>query len=125
MVRQKNSSIPILYLDKFFQCHIFFLSLLVYSMSPRSWKPDKSLSDAVPSETIQPIETPRLAEPEDPLALLEAKNSTEVHGLGSAKGRNMLSEYSAQYEEENETKKVVDGNISPASTTRYVLILHR
>ncbi|CAG2210271.1 ABCC5 [Mytilus edulis] len=96
----------------------FKLSYTFYSMSPRSWKPDKSLSDAVPSETIQPIETPRLAEPEDPLALLEAKNSTEVHGLGSAKGRNMLSEYSAQYEEENETKKVVDGNISPASTTR-------
>ncbi|CAC5405405.1 unnamed protein product [Mytilus coruscus] len=96
----------------------FKLSYTFYSMSPRSWKPDKSLSDAVPSETIQPIETPRLADPEDPLAILDAKNSTEVHGLGSAKGRNMLSQYSAQYDEESETKKVVDGNISPASTTR-------
>lgn len=94
------------------------LSYTFYSMSPRSWKPDNSLAEAVPFDTVQPIETPRLAEMEDPLAVMEAQNSTEVHGLASKEGKGLLSQYSAQYDEEKNLQKEVSGDISPTSTTR-------
>lgn len=89
-------------------------------MSPRSWKQDNSVSDSVPAETVQCIETPRLADPEDPVAALEAaQNSAEVHRLGSKQGQDLLSQYGADFDKENNTKKVIDGSSSPTPSARY------
>lgn len=100
----------------YFECFTF--TLTVYSMSPRSWKPDNSTSDAVPADTVQLIETPRLADPEDPVAALEAKDSTEVHGLGTKQGLDLLSQYGADFDDDNKPRKIIDGSSSPTPSAR-------